>query len=248
VEHTPRWSHAGTHDVLVGLDPMTVDVARAYAYEGDGITAIARSDQGTPLIAVVDRADRRLVIVTFGLGDSNLAFAAAFPVLVGNSLEWLGRPASGDPRGPGLVALPASTAKVTGPDHRAVALARAGNASYARLTAGGFYDVEAGGSHQTSQSGHPRRRISRGRRWQTRRRAGDNPPGASVVAVLRARSCSSRSSGGRGSEGSRCDDHERCIPRRDNPPRRHVGWRVRVTLCSFRGLSAVDLTAASVRR
>ena len=56
VEHTPRWSHAGTHDVLVGLDPMTVDVARAYAYDGDGITPIARSDQGTPLIAVVDRA------------------------------------------------------------------------------------------------------------------------------------------------------------------------------------------------
>jgi len=149
VEHTPRWSHAGTHDVLAGLDPMTVDVARAYAYDGDGITAIARSDQGTPLIAVVDRADRRLVIVTFGLSDSNLVFAAAFPVLVGNSLEWLGRPASGDPRGPGLVALPASTSKVTGPDNRTIALARAGNASYARLTAGGFYDVEAGGSHQT---------------------------------------------------------------------------------------------------
>jgi hypothetical protein len=38
---------------------------------------------------------------------------------------------------------------VTGPDNRTIALARAGNASYARLTAAGFYDVEAGGSHQT---------------------------------------------------------------------------------------------------
>jgi hypothetical protein len=179
VEHTPRWSHAGTHDVLAGLDPMTVDVARAYAYDGDGITAIARSDQGTPLIAVVDRADRRLVIMTFGLGDSNLVFAAAFPVLVGNSLEWLGRPASGDPRGPGLVALPASTSKVTGPDNRAVTLARAGNASYARLTAGGFYDVEAGGSHQTLavNSGTPETsNLSRTTLANAATGPGDNPP------------------------------------------------------------------------
>ena len=179
VEHTPRWSRAGAHDVLAGIDPVTVDVVRAVDYQGDGIMPIARSDQGTPLVEVVDRPDRRIVVVTFGLAESNLAFAAAFPVLVGNSIEWLGRPASGDPRSPGLVALPASTAKITGPDSRTVAIGHAGNASYARLTAGGFYDVEAGGSHQTIavNPGTPETsNLTRTTLTNAAAGPGDNPP------------------------------------------------------------------------
>ncbi len=149
VEKTPAWSAASPHDVLAGIDLETLDVTRAEAYAGDGITTIAQSKQGTPLVAVVDRPDRRFVILTFGFGDSNLATAPAFPVFVGNALEWLARPPGGEPRRPGLVTLTASTNQVVGPDARAIAVARAGAATYARLSAPGFYDVQAAGSHQT---------------------------------------------------------------------------------------------------
>lgn len=89
-----------------------------------------------------------MVILTFGLGDSNLAVAPAFPVLVGNALQWLARPDGGEPRAPGLVALPPSTSSIAGPDGRPIEVARAGRAVYARLVAPGFYDVNAGGSHR----------------------------------------------------------------------------------------------------
>jgi Ca-activated chloride channel homolog len=148
VERAPRWTNAGSHDVLAGIDPLTLDVARVVAYDGAGIDAIASSDAGTPLVEVVDRPDRRMVILTFGLGDSNLAVAPAFPVLVGNALEWLARPDGGEPRAPGLVALSASTKTIAGPDGRPVEIARAGHAAYARFVAPGFYDVDAGGSHR----------------------------------------------------------------------------------------------------
>ena len=148
VERSPRWTRAGTHDVLAGIDPLTLDVSRAFAYAGAGIDAIASSDAGTPLVEVVDRPDRRMVLLTFGLGDSNLAVAPAFPVLIGNALQWLARPDGGEPRAPGLVGLPASTNAIAGPDGRPVDIARAGRAAYARLVAPGFYDVEAGGSHR----------------------------------------------------------------------------------------------------
>lgn len=148
VEKLPRWTKPGAHDVLAGIDPLTLDVTRAFSYDGAGIDAIASSDAGTPLVEVVDRPDRRMVILTFGLGDSNLAVAPAFPVLVGNALQWLARPDGGEPRAPGLVALPASTSSIAGPDGRPIETARAGHAVYARLVAPGFYDVNAGGSHR----------------------------------------------------------------------------------------------------
>ena len=74
--------------------------ARATRTTAPASAPIARSDAGHA--ARLGRRSRRigaLVIVTFALGDSNLAFAPAFPVLVGNALEWLARPASGEPRG-----------------------------------------------------------------------------------------------------------------------------------------------------
>jgi hypothetical protein len=149
IERAPRWTHPGAHDVLAGVDPLTLDITRAVQYDGGGLEAVARTDQGTPLVEVADRPDRRMVVLTFGLGDSNLPSAPSFPILMGNALEWLARPNGGEPRAPGLVKLAGSTRAIVGPDNQPVTFTRTGPAAYAHLTAPGFYDVEAGGSHMS---------------------------------------------------------------------------------------------------
>jgi hypothetical protein len=141
----PRWVTAGAHPILSGLDPLTLDIKRAHGYEGGPLEPVARSARGTPLVSVLDAADRRAVVLGFAFRDSNLAFARAFPVLIGNTLEWLARPALGA-RAPGPVVLPASTSRVTTPAGGSIPLVRAGDRTMATLPEPGLYLVEAGGS------------------------------------------------------------------------------------------------------
>ncbi|MCC7009247.1 MAG: VWA domain-containing protein [Acidobacteria bacterium] len=145
-EIAPRWTTLGTHAVLAGVDPLTLDIARARQYDGDGLQAIARSEQGTALLSVVDAGERRAVVIAFSLAESNLAAAPVFPVLIGNAIDWLARPAAGESREPGPMELPASTSRVVAPDGGVVPLVRAGDRAFATLRAQGFYLVETGGS------------------------------------------------------------------------------------------------------
>ncbi len=145
-EKAPRWIASSRHPVLQGVDPLTIDVKRAHGYAAKGLVAVAQSERGTPLVSVADSRERRAVVLGFAVGDSNLAYAPAFPVLVGNALEWLARPSYGILRRPGPVELPASTARVLSPDGSELPLSRAGDRVVARLTAPGLYQVEAGGS------------------------------------------------------------------------------------------------------
>jgi hypothetical protein len=147
-EKQPRWITPGTHPVVVGVDPLTVDIKRARAYDGDGLEPVARSASGTPLVLVLDRPDRRLVTLTFGFADSNLASAPAFPVLMANALEWLARPTDEGGRRPGWISLPASTTRLTAPDGKAVPLTRVGTSVAAPVTTPGFYVADAAGSHR----------------------------------------------------------------------------------------------------
>jgi hypothetical protein len=145
-ERAPRWARSDAHPVLSGVDPLTLDIKRARSYTGDVLSPVARSEKGTPLVLVTDRLDSRLVVVAFALADSNLGFSPAFPVLVGNALEWLARPSYGPPRRPGRMVLPGTTTRVTGPDGAPVALARAGREVVAALDTPGLHLVEAAGS------------------------------------------------------------------------------------------------------
>jgi hypothetical protein len=145
-EAQPRWEAVGSDPMLAGVDPLTLVIRQAEAYQGKGIVPVARSAGGTPLVSVVDGPDRRMVLVAFGLGDSNLASAPAFPVLIGNAIDWLGRPVDGVTREPGLATLPAGTTAVTGPDGRSLPVVRFGDRALVRLTTPGFYKVAAGGS------------------------------------------------------------------------------------------------------
>jgi len=145
-ERSPRWSTPGTHPVVAGVDPLTIDIRHAHAYKADGLVPVASSDRGLPLVSVSDARDRRFIVLGFGIGESNLAMAPAFPVLIGNALEWLGRPSYGILQRSGPVALPASTARVVAPNGAAVPLTREGGRVVARLAEPGLYQVDAGGS------------------------------------------------------------------------------------------------------
>lgn len=145
-EKQPRWTRSDAHPVLSGVDPLTLDIKRTRAYQGRDLLPVASSDAGTPLVEVVDAPDRRIVVMTFGINDSNLAYAPAFPVLVGNALEWLARPTIEAPRRPGPILLPASTTQVTAPDARHLRLLRTGHFVAAKLETPGLYLIEAGGS------------------------------------------------------------------------------------------------------
>jgi hypothetical protein len=132
--------------VLAGVDPHTLDITRAVAFEGPALQPIARSLAGTPLVAIADEADQRFVVLGVGLADSNLSFSPAFPVLIGNALEWLGRPPLDSLARPGPVSLPASTSRVTGPSGAPLTLLDAGEHKVARLRDPGLYLVEVGGA------------------------------------------------------------------------------------------------------
>ena len=145
-EVLPQWSVTEAHPVLSGVDPLTLDIARSRRYEGAALKPVARSAQGTPLVSVLDAPGLRGVLIAFSTADSNLTDVPAFPILIGNALDWLARPAAGEIRAPGPVDLPASTTRVTAPDGQPVSLVAAGDRVLARLRTPGLYLVEAGGS------------------------------------------------------------------------------------------------------
>jgi hypothetical protein len=145
-EKAPHWIQPGNHPVLDGVDPLTLDIKRARGLQAPGLTVVAQSEKGTPLVLVADAVDRRLIALSFAVADSNLAFAHAFPVLIGNALEWLAQPSFGPSRRPGRVTLPGSTLRVTDHSGNTMPLVRAGGFAVATLGTPGLHLVEAGGA------------------------------------------------------------------------------------------------------
>jgi hypothetical protein len=145
-ERTARWSAAGTHPSVAGVDPHSIEVKKVTAFTGKDLLTVAATEKGTPLVSVADARDRRLVVWSFAPEDTNLKNAAGFPILLGDAIEWLAHPSYGVLRKPGLVQLPGSTSRVVSPAGQPVPVVRAGLDSIVRLKAPGLYLVDAAGS------------------------------------------------------------------------------------------------------
>jgi hypothetical protein len=153
-ERRPRWEVAGSHPVVRSVDPLTLSIEKARAYSLATLVPVARSARGTPLVYVRESSaseprDPRLVLVTFSAGESSLASAPAFPVLVGDALGWLAHPPSGGARHPGMMAFEDGIEKVIGPGGEPVPLVRVNGAALGVLRAPGLYVAEGGGARRT---------------------------------------------------------------------------------------------------
>jgi hypothetical protein len=148
-EKKPRWEVVGPHPVVRGVDPLTLIIERAHAYGSAALVPVAQSRQGTPLVYVDEAPARRLVVTTFGPGDSNLASAPAFPVLMGNAMDWLVRRETRHARSAGLATFGRGVVRVTDPTGAQVPLARVGEAAIGLLRSPGFYVADEGGATST---------------------------------------------------------------------------------------------------
>ncbi len=148
-EPRPRWETTLDHPVVRGVDPLTFKIEAARPYGGEGLTPLARSERGTPLVYVSETGTRRLVLLTFGPDESNLASAPGFPILMGNAVEWLVRPDARPSQPPGLALFTPTTGQVTDPTGKPVPLARVPGAALAILRLPGLYVAEAGGARST---------------------------------------------------------------------------------------------------
>jgi hypothetical protein len=145
-ELRPRWRPGGDHPVVQGVDPLTFRIDSARAYGAPTLEPVARSEQGLPLVSVDRSAGRRLVLVGFGPSESNLTSAPGFPILVGNALAWLGRPAAARSETAGEVVFDESVERVTAPDGGRVPIERVDEQVVAVLRTPGLYVAEGGGA------------------------------------------------------------------------------------------------------
>ena len=76
--------------ILRFVDLTTVHIGRARQIElAEGMRPVVSTDAGRPLVAVGDRDGRRLGVIGFDLGESDLPLQVAFPLLVSNLVDHL---------------------------------------------------------------------------------------------------------------------------------------------------------------
>jgi len=150
-ESKPVWATADRHAVLRGVDPATVMLERARSVDSDAWTPVARSATGVPLVSVQESTSTRGVMLGFGFleAESNVALQPAFPVLVVNAIEWLGRPTLSGQLRPGVVAVDAALTRVMSADGGTLPITAFGEAQLVRFPRPGLYLAEGGGMRTT---------------------------------------------------------------------------------------------------
>jgi hypothetical protein len=152
-EAQPTWRRGTPHPILDGVDTELVRVARARGVARPSLRPIAVSEHDTPLVSIEDSAGVRYVVLGFSPQDANFASTPAFPILVGNAIDWLGRPERGVRRQPGLVSLPAGTRRVVTPNGQALPLLTLDDRVTAILPTPGLYLAETLGGQSVLSVG-----------------------------------------------------------------------------------------------
>jgi len=145
-ETNPRWRSGARHEILDGVDAEFVRLRKAVSLQRPNLRSIAVSDTGTPLVSVEESASGRYVVLGFSTADSNIASTSAYPILIGNAIDWLARPERGVRRQMGPAALPATTSRVTSPTGETLPIVRFGGHVTANFQTPGLYLVDAAGT------------------------------------------------------------------------------------------------------
>jgi hypothetical protein len=149
VEARPVWRAMRAHPVLEGVDPTWLRVRSVRPVIRDTLDPVVVSGQDTPLVATEAGADGRFVVVAFSTDDSNLSTTPAFPVLVGNAIDWLVRPEPNVRRRPGAIVLPAATSRIIAPNGETLPITRLPDRVTAYLPGPGLFLVTTGRRDRT---------------------------------------------------------------------------------------------------
>lgn len=142
-ERTAVWARADeTHAAVRGVDGRTLRFDDVQAYDLKDWTPLAFSGRGTPLVAVREPNGVAQALFSFDLTRGNVANDPAFPVLIGNVLEWFGRAAPLRVEQPGSVRLPADVSAIKRVDGGNISARRVGNVTIADLREPGVYLAE----------------------------------------------------------------------------------------------------------
>ncbi len=141
-EAQPTWRPGTAHPILEGVDMSLGRLGPARPIDRPTLQAVAMSEHDTPLISI-EEAQGRYVVIGFSMQDAGFASTPAYPILVGNAVDWLGRPERGVRHQPGHVNLPPSTRRIVSPNGRALALTTFDDRVSATLPAPGLYLAES---------------------------------------------------------------------------------------------------------
>lgn len=113
-ERNATWSRADeSHAAVRGVDGRTLRLDEVSRYDLDaGWTPVAFTGGGNPLVAVREQDGVSQALVTFDLTRGNIANDPAFPVLIGDLLNWFERTPPVRVEAPGAVRLPGDVTRV----------------------------------------------------------------------------------------------------------------------------------------
>jgi len=139
-ERTAVWARADeSHAAVRGVDGRTLRFDEVNVYDLKDWQPLAFSARGTPLVAVREPGGVAQAIFAFDLTRGNIANDPAFPVLVGDVLEWFARARPVRVEAPGAIRLPGDVTAVRRADRGSADVHRVGDVMVADLRAPGLY-------------------------------------------------------------------------------------------------------------